>query len=295
MVGRMGMGWLADASEKIKDGLAAVTKLGTLVPNSSSHVAGICSIDIPCGMRNVSRQWYMCEGDIDDSTHGSLVAILLSEILGIKDVNLTFQLELKWTVEFSGPDVPTASEFAETQAVDGDFPYYTTSDGAFPIENKYLIVKAHVNGDPVKFTDLEPDFVYQLPEKATLNYYDSAKALKTDLKYGVKLRDFPYPTMVFFNDKTKAANYAQKGDLSNCLQYYGRGDWCSPANPVWTELPASFALVMTPDMSRSRTTTALRPRNLGIPQVVDSDDIVGEMAEIEREFEKLQCSPLSGE
>lgn len=259
VVGRCGLGWHADPKVDFPTGQSGVVRFGTLRPGKSGHPSDLSEISIPSGMRNSSQTWYIIEGEPEDSDHGTLIALVLSSLGAMTGTSaITFQVELDWTVEFSGPDVESAEGTAETIYADSGYEnYFTTSVSDWAAGQK-LTLKHSSGGYAALFSDARPGIVYELDPKAVLKAYTSATA-QANVKYGVRIPNYYEAALAVFVDLKKAQDFASSGDSTHCMTYHSAGGYVSPSNPAWTEVTSSasgFALRLN---HRDRTRSAPRP------------------------------------
>jgi hypothetical protein len=244
VIGRMALGWSADSRDIMPSGMAGIVKMGTLRPHMTTLLSQTCEIVIPSRRVDVSRQWYLMSGEPDDSDHGTLFAILMAS-LSTTTGTQTFQVELDWSVEFSGPDIQSTGSETETIYADDSYtPFFTDSVNDWASGGR-LTLKHKEGGGVVPFPDARPGSIYKLDSKAKLTYKISGKS-DGRISYGVRIANYYVPGLAVFDTIEGAKKYASSGDSNDCLAYSSAGDWVTPENPAWSlSSSARFASVLT--------------------------------------------------
>jgi hypothetical protein len=181
-------------------------------------------------------------GEPDDSDHGTLFAILMASLTTTTG-HQTFQVELDWSVEFSGPDIQSSGSEVETIYADDSYtPYFTDSVNDWAGGLK-LTLKHKEGGNVVPFEDARPGSIYMIDAKAKLNIKTAASDLQA--KYGVRIANYYSPGLAVFDTIEKAKKYAKSGDSNDCMDFKSAGDWVVPENPAWSlSSSARFAQVL---------------------------------------------------
>lgn len=190
---------------------------------------------IPC---EASQKWYQSSHeDVNESTHGTILIGVVSQIAGVQG-SVGVAVQLDWTVEFEGTNVPSTS--AQKRTITPDTGYsnlFTTSDGSY--SSSVLTFKMHAGGTMVPFTAAEPHLVYKSAAGTKVKYFNEAGA-ELECNWFAKMQD--NVGLLLFASKEKALAYVKSGDLSEALVYYKQGNYTTPAVPKFEAVSVSSIL-----------------------------------------------------
>lgn len=221
---------------------------------------------IPC---SPTQKWYYLRGNEDkDVEYGKLfiaVASPLSNVTSNSRTNLI--LRIRWTFEFSFPDMPTTS--LPDEEVFASSPNYFSDSSSDWKEGKYLTFKWHEGGDIVSFPGAKTGSYYKIGAGAHVSYVISNGTVK-NTQFAVcpqETAEDGLPMLAPVADEETAKKYVKTPSDSYLLSYYNSGNWISPDNPPWHEQSASLSLVISRDKP-----TRLQPliRTEAITKVSDS-------------------------
>lgn len=223
--GSYAVGFSMDPAFQLLNSSTDAARVVALRPSVSLRVQESHRINVPC---DSSRKWYMLRSSVDDSTHGKLVAVVLSDFGGFTGT-LGVTVLLHWRVSFQGVNLSVAQALDDVIRADAGWPgpFFTTSDASF--NSEVLTLKEHSGGDMVPFSSAKPGTLLKPATGTTIRYYDSSKSEKT-IPYATVLPSSTYaiPGLVFFSTKEDAVAFIRSGDVAKCLKYTSPGNFCSP-------------------------------------------------------------------
>lgn len=199
---------------------------------------------IPCSL---TQKWYYLRGKEDkDVEYGKLylaVASPLSNVSGNSKTSLI--VRIRWTFEFSFPDMPTAAlPDEEVFASSGNYFSDSSSDWK---EGKYLTFKWHEGGDIVSFPGAKTGSYYKIGANSRVSYYQSNGTIATT-KFAIcppETAEDGLPILAPVADEAKAKAYVKNPSDSLLLGYYSAGNFVTPENPPWHEQSSSLSLVIS--------------------------------------------------
>lgn len=185
-----------------------------------------------------TRKWYHTTGISDDSSHGSFVAVVESNLGGyVGSVGLTVHLD--WTVEFEGIELePSGSSDVVDEIVpdSGWRHLFTTSDSSWDAGR--LTFKVTSGGSMVPFSSAKENHVYE-PKAGTKVPYFKEDGTEASCGFFVPIQGYATPGLGLCASKADAINYIRSGDITKILPYHSPGNWTKPDLPVFVGKPAA--------------------------------------------------------
>lgn len=224
--GAVMVGWVADPTYSVNKGVGAVNVVGAMKPHCVVKLNGTGSIAIPTTM---SRTWYQTSGEAEDTSHGTLVVVAASDCGGWTG-SLSVVLDLSWTVQFDGPEIPFTNipSGGKIHPDSGWYDIFTTSDGSW--DSQRLTFKMHSGGNMVPFSGAQPGLVYG-PVSGSLVYYKKEDGTEAYVKYFSLVKGYSTPGLVCHATYADAVAYQDSGDNSKVLAYNGASRVATPSVP----------------------------------------------------------------
>lgn len=224
------IGWVADPSYNVGSGFQTVSRIGALKHKINIRLNESKTFNIPLTM---ARAWYDREGSPEVSSHGSLIAAVLSEPGGFSGF-LSVTLDLHWSMSFDGPELPFEDIPTETiiKPDSGWYNLFTTSDGSF--DTRYLTFKMHAGGDMVPFSMARLGVIYTPYGSTSVNYADANGANKK-CDFLSRVRGYGVPGLVLHATQAEAEAYQKTGERGRLLTYNAEGEYTTPNIPMFKE------------------------------------------------------------
>lgn len=188
------------------------------------------TLAIPC---EAAYRWYQTEDLGRESSHGSLVASLMSPPTGITG-QLTLCFALEWVVEWQGRKL----DMTEISSVPiypdaGYVNIFTTSTSSF--DSTVLTFKASSGGYMVSFTSARPGSIYTVSPGVTVPYVDEQGKSQTCSWFSLVI-GFSIKGLVLHATQGDALSYQRTGDKKYCLKYHAAGAVVTPSRPAFMEV-----------------------------------------------------------
>lgn len=228
------MGWSANPSESFRNGILAIQKTSSLVPNRAGHISTALEFNVPL---ETSRKWYMCQGPPDDSSHGKLVAVLTAPISGYNQGKIGLSFYLDWKIAFEGPDFPE-----EIVDVVGDSVCSTGQKSSGSTNGKIILWVTGGSGGRFTASGMKRNTLYRIGTNAEkILYYTSSTDTDPSgkAKYFMMLRssDDPDGWVHVITDLDKAILYIDGGalDITMMPKFFKDGP-TTTGRPVFLEI-----------------------------------------------------------
>lgn len=231
--GSICVAWCPDNTWTPSGGSHDFMRVAALRPSVTMRLHESRVLTIP---NDTLTKWYLCDGNIDLSSHGCVLAVVASPTGGYRGA-CGVTITLQWSVDFEGIEMPgESSAISDTISPDSGYStIFTTSDGSFDATK--LTFKMHSGGEMVPFSSARIDHVYEPVSPTEVKYYDSASRLQV-CQWFARVQGITTPGLLLFATRQDALDYISSGALVKALTYYAAGPYVTPARPVFKGTPA---------------------------------------------------------
>lgn len=233
--GSLVVGWTPDEHWSANNTSADFMRVSAFKPSVQMRLYESKRFSIPT---ETLTKWYLCDGEVGLSTHGSLVGVVGAAAGGFTGT-ITVNVTLEWAVEFEGAETP-ASVLQDTITCDAGWSnIFTTSDSSFNSER--LTFKMHSGGDMVPFSSARSDRYY-IPSGGTVVRYVDESKKTVACQFFAKVVGYATPGLLLFSTSEDAVAYVRSGDVTKAIKYTAASAVATPAKPrfVARVLPATL-------------------------------------------------------
>lgn len=225
--GSYAMGWVADPKFSLGSADSRTQRVVALRPSLLASFGASRSLNIPC---DTTQKWYMCDPSLGaESDHGMVVCCLAARCGG---QNISVNIRLDWTVEFSSPDMPSATEDLEIYPDPDWIPIFTDSVSDWASGTK-LTFKAHYGGSVVPFVGIRDNVVYK-PTKGVTVPYVKADNTTANCEFFARIGGALYPNgLACFATEQDAKDYLKNRDTAKVIAFKSAGGFVTPQLPTF--------------------------------------------------------------
>lgn len=218
-------------------------------PSRVTNISNHMRMRIPI---STTQKWYYLRGTEDkDVEYGKVYVACVAPLSNVtQDSKTTLVVRMRWTFEFSMPDMPSAASF-DSEVFASAPNYFSDSSGDWKA-GKYLTFKWHQGGNITGFPGAQAGTIYKIGAGASVGYYDNRGVLLTT-KYAVCITDTTEtsePMLCPMKDLATAKQWVKDKSDSLFLTWYAAGPWITPENPPWHEVSSTVQLLLTRETSQ---------------------------------------------
>lgn len=205
---------------------------------------------------STTQKWYYLRGTEDkDVEYGKVFIACVAPLSNVSGGSkTTLVVRMRWTFEFSYPDMPSAS--LPDEEVFASAPNYFSDSSSDWKEGKYLTFKWHEGGNITEFPEAKTGTLYKIGLTQVGYYASNGVLLNTKFAVCVgETTETGQPMLAPVKDAAAGKAWLKDKADSHLIPYYAAGPWVSPENPPWHEQTTSVQLLLTrEDTTRSAMT-----------------------------------------